>query len=66
MPVYKGMEIFVVNTKMKKIEGATNRTKIGNTLTNVNASSKMQKRIVLDHKKNVNVYLENMAIIWLP
>lgn len=48
MPVYKGMEIFVVNTKMKKIEGATNRTKIGNTLT------------------NVNVYLENMAIIWLP
>ncbi len=50
MPVYKGMEIFVVNTKMKKIEGATNRTKIGNKLTNVNASSKMQ-RIVLDHKK---------------
>lgn len=64
MPVYKGMEIFVVNTKMKKIEGATNRTKIGNKLTNVNASYKMQ-RIVLDHK-NVNVYLENMAIIWLP
>lgn len=50
MPVYKGMEIFVVNTTTKKIEGATNRTKIGNTLTNVNASSKMQ-RIVLDHKK---------------
>ena len=50
MPVYKGMEIYVVNSKTKKIEGATNRTKIGNTLTNVNASSKMQ-RIVLDHKK---------------
>ena len=50
MPVYKGMEIFVINTKTKKIEGATNRAKIGNTLTNVNASSKMQK-IVLDHKK---------------
>ena len=50
MPVYKGMEIFVVNTKTKKIEGATNRTKIGNTLTNVNASSKIQ-RIVLDNKK---------------
>ena len=64
MPVYKGMEIYVVNSKTKKFEGATNRTKIGNTLTNVNASSKMQ-RIVLDHK-NVNVYLENMAIIWLP
>lgn len=64
MPVYKGMEIYVVNSKTKKIEGATNSTKIGNTLTNVNASSKMQ-RIVLDHK-NGNVYLENMAIIWLP
>lgn len=64
MPVYKGMEIYVVNSKTKKIEGATNRTKIGNTLTNVNSSSKMQ-RIVLDHK-NGNVYLENMAIIWLP
>ena len=63
MPVYKGMEIYVVNSKTKKIEGATNLTKIGNTLTNVNASSKMQ-RIVLDHK-NGNVYLENMAIIWL-
>lgn len=63
MPAYKGMEIYVVNSKTKKIEGATNRTKIGNTLTNVNASSKMQ-RIVLDHK-NVNVYLENMAIIML-
>ena len=63
MPVYKGMEIYVVNSKTKKIEGATNRTKIGNTLTNVNSSSKMQ-RIVLDHK-NGNVYLENMAIIWL-
>ena len=50
MPVYKGMEIFVVNTTTKKIEGATNRTKIGNTLKNVNASSKMQ-RIVLDNKK---------------
>lgn len=50
MPVYKGMEIFAVNTKTKKIEGATNRAKIGNTLTNVNASSKIQK-IVLDHKK---------------
>lgn len=64
MPAYKGMEIYVVNSKTKKIEGATNRTKIGNTLTNVNASSKMQRN-VLDHK-NVNVYLENMAIIWLP
>lgn len=48
MPAYKGMEIYVVNSKTKKIEGATNLTKIGNTLT------------------NVNVYLENMAIIWLP
>ena len=53
MPVYKGMEIYVVNSKTKKIEGATNRTKIGNTLTNVNASSKMQ-RIVLDHKKCIS------------
>lgn len=33
MPAYKGMEIYVVNSKTKKIEGATNRTKIGNTLT---------------------------------
>ena len=59
MPVYKGMEIYVVDAKTKKILGATDASWVGNTINDVNASSKMQ-RIVSDHK-NVNVYLVNMA-----
>lgn len=34
MPVYKGMEIYVVNSKTKKIEGATNQSKVGNKVKN--------------------------------
>lgn len=34
MPVYKGMEIYVVNSKTKKIEGATDQSKVGNKVKN--------------------------------
>lgn len=34
MPVYKGMEIYVVNSKTKVIEGATNQSKVGNKVKN--------------------------------
>ena len=34
MPVYKGMEIYVVNSKAKVIEGATNQSKVGNKVKN--------------------------------
>ena len=34
MPVYKGMEIYVVNSKTKVIEGATDQSKVGNKVKN--------------------------------
>lgn len=34
MPVYEGMEIYVVNSKTKKIEGATDQSKVGNKVKN--------------------------------
>ena len=34
MPVYKGMEIYVVNSKTKKIERATDQSKVGNKVKN--------------------------------
>lgn len=36
MPVYKGMEIYVVNSKTKIIEGATNKNKIGKKILTSN------------------------------
>lgn len=36
MPVYKGMEIYVVNSKMKIIEGATDKNKIGKKIRTSN------------------------------
>lgn len=36
MPVYKGMEIYVVNSKTKIIEGATNKNKIGKKIRTSN------------------------------
>ena len=43
MPVYKGMEIYVVNSKTKVIEGATDQSKVGNkvkTIRNINILQK--------------------------
>ncbi len=34
IPVYKGMEIYVVNSKTKVIEGATDQSKVGNKVKN--------------------------------
>lgn len=36
MPVYKGMEIYVVNSKTKVIEGATDKNKIGKKILTTN------------------------------
>lgn len=36
MPVYKGMEMYVVNSKMKIIEGATDKNKIGKKIRTSN------------------------------
>lgn len=36
MPVYKGMEIYVVNSKTKIIEGATDKNKIGKKILTSN------------------------------
>lgn len=38
MPVYKGMEIYVVNSKTKIIEGATDKNKIGKKILTSNTN----------------------------